>query len=179
DEPDHPKAIPFPPGQGARFRRDMEELIQEVQAEIRRAFDSAEYESRRLAIIHEGEREANRIWQQLEEEARARRFIVQRTPTGIITAPLTPLDKPYTQEQFAILPPEHKEQLEAMSRELQGRVNDALRRVRQVERATREELRRLERETGRYAAEHLIQNMKERYAQFPKVLEYLDQVQED
>ena len=49
-------------------------------------------------------------------------------------------------------------------------MNDALRRVRQVERATREALRQLERETGQYAMDHLIQAMKERYADFPGVL---------
>ena len=111
DEPDRPTALAFPPGTGARFRRDMEELVTEAQAEIRRAFDSEEYENRRLALIQQGEREATRIWQELEEEARARRFIVQRTPTGILTAPLTPLEKPYTPEQFAVLPEEQKERL--------------------------------------------------------------------
>src|SRR5690606_20056808 len=71
------------------------------------------------------------------------------------------------------------ERRDQMARELPARVNDALRRVRQVERATREALRQLERETGHYAIDHLIQAMKERYADFPGVLTYLDKVQAD
>src|SRR5690606_38791093 len=135
--------------------------------------------SRRLATMQQGETEAALIWRQLEEEARARRFIVQRTPTGIVTGPLSPLDKPYTPDQYAVLPESEKERLNQVRRELQGRINEALRRVRQVERATREKLRELERETAHYATDHLFQAMKERYQHYPDVLKYLDNVQAD
>src|SRR5690606_16384008 len=74
EEPDHPTALRFPPGEGAVFRRAMDELIEEIRTEIRRTFDSEEYESRRLATMQQGETEAALIWRQLEEEARARRF---------------------------------------------------------------------------------------------------------
>lgn len=179
DEPDRPTALAFPPGQGAHFRRDMEDLVEEAQTEIRRAFESEEYESRRLGLIQEGEEEAEAIWKQLEEEARAMRFIVQRSPTGIITAPLSPLDRPYSQEQFAVLPEETKERLNRLAQELRGRVNDAIRRIRQVERETREALRRMERETGHFAIDHLFQAMKAKYKDHPRVQEYLDKVQAD
>src|SRR5690606_30668771 len=147
---DRPTALAFPPGQGAHFRRDMEDLVEEAQTEIRRAFESEEYESRRLGLIQQGEEEAEALWKQLEEEARAMRFIVQRSPTGIITAPLSPLGRRYSQEQFAVLPEETKERLNRLAQELRGRVNDAIRRIRQVERETREALRRMERETGHF-----------------------------
>lgn len=179
DEPDRPTALSFPPGEGARFRRDMEEFVEEAQSEIRRAFESEEYESRRLALIQQGEKEANGIWQQLEDDARERRVVVQRTPTGIHTFPLSPLGKPYTPEQFAVLPEQEKERLSAANRELQALVNDAIRRVRYVERDTREKLRQLERETGRFAVDHLTQGMKERYERFPEATAYLDKVQAD
>lgn len=179
DEPDRPTALAFPPGQGARFRRDMEDLVEEAQTEIRRAFESEEYESRRLSLIQRGEREAEEIWQALEEEARAMRFIVQRSPTGIITAPLSPLDRPYSPEQFAVLPEEQKERLTQAGQELRGRVNDAIRRIRHVERATRDALRQMERETGHYAIDHLFQAMKARYQDFPRVQVYLEKVQAD
>lgn len=179
DEPDRPTALEFPPGQGARFCKDMEQLVEEARTEIRRAFDSEEYESRRLALIQQGEREAANIWHALEDEARAMRFIVQRAPTGIITAPLSPLDKPYSQEQYAVLPEEQKEKLSLAGQELRGRVNDAIRRIRHVEQETRDALRHMERETGRFAVEHLFQSLKERYGEFPRVQAYLDRVQAD
>lgn len=179
DEPDRPTALEFPPGQGARFCKDMEQLVEEARSEIRRAFDSEEYESRRLALIQKGEREAAGIWQALEDEARAMRFIVQRAPTGIMTAPLSPLGKPYSPEQYEVLPDEQKEKLASAGQELRGRVNDALRRIRHVEQQTRDALRRMEQETGRFAVEHLFQSLKDCYSAFPRVRAYLDRVQAD
>src|SRR5690606_32808966 len=65
------------------------------------------------------------------------------------------------------------------ARQMQARINDALRRIRKVERSTRQALRQLERETGLFAAEHLIQGLKEAYADNADVVDYLDQVKED
>lgn len=178
-QPDHPRALAFPPGQGARFRRDMDELIEELRTEISRAFDSEQYETRRGEIISQGEREAANIWRQLEEEARQNRLLLQRTPTGVLTVPLTPDGRPLTQEQFASLSEQARALWAEAARQMQARINDALRRIRKVERSTRQALRQLERETGLFAAEHLIQGLKEAYADNADVVDYLDQVKED
>ncbi len=177
--PDQPLSLTLPPGRGAELRRDMEELVEDLKTEIRRAFESEEWERRKNDLVAHFENTIGAHWEHLEETARALGFTVQRTPTGIFTIPLNSRGQPITPEDFSRLPEEDREALAEKSRELQAQVAETLRRVRNLEKDARAGLKQLERETALYAAGHLISQLKERYDDLPKVVAYLDAVQQD
>lgn len=179
DNPDQPKAVYLPPGRGSALRKDMEELVEDIKTEIRRVFDSEEWERRRGEFIDRFERKINETWEALEEEGRSKGFAVQRTPTGIFTIPLGADDQPITPDEFNRLPEKAKEELAARSRELQAQVAETIRRVRNLEKNARAGLKQLERETGLFAVGHLISQFKERCADLPEICHYLDRVQQD
>ncbi len=177
--PDQPTCLCFPAGRGSEFKRDMEELVEDIRTSVRRAFDSEEWDKRRAEIVERFERNIHRNWEALEEAAGRQGFAVQRTPTGIFTIPLARRGEPVTPEEFAALPEEEREALAAKSRELQDLVAETIRRVRNLEKEARAALRQLERETGLYAVGHLVGQLKEKYRELPPVLAYLDNVQQD
>jgi len=177
--PDSPMAISLPPGQGAAFRKDMEELVEDLKTEIKKAFESEEYERSRAELVARFEKAINAAWEELRIAAQQHGFAIQRTPTGIVSIPLSTGGEPLTAEEYAQLPEKMRETLATKSREVQNLVADTLRRVRNLEREARHALRELERETGLSNARHLIDHLREKYCHVPRVCEYLDQVLED
>src|SRR5687767_14835594 len=56
-DPYHPQALRFPPGQAKLFQAEMQDLIKAAKQAIRTAFDSDEYHARREATMKSLERQ--------------------------------------------------------------------------------------------------------------------------
>ncbi|HEY5975689.1 MAG TPA: ATP-binding protein, partial [Geobacteraceae bacterium] len=85
----------------------------------------------------------------------------------------------YTQEEYEALEPGAREALDAAGQELTDKLNDVLRQVRENEKATKDALAQMDREVGLSAVGHYIDPLREKYAESPKVVAYLEAVQED
>jgi lon-related putative ATP-dependent protease len=174
-----PVAISLPPGRGRAFRQDMSELITEVREGLRRTFASEVYERERADVVRQHEQRVGEVWQELERQVRGRGLVVQRTPTGIVTVPVDLQGHPISEEVFRALPEEDRARLTSGMRETQDLINDAMRRVRAIEREGRDALRDLERRTARYVIDGPAGRLREQYAQFPKVVAFLEAAEQD
>jgi len=174
-----PIAISLPPGRGRAFRHDMEELIAEVREGVRRAFASEVYEKQRAEILKKYEQSIGEIWQALEEQARGKGLMLQRTPTGIVTVPADLQGHPVPEETFRQLPEQDRTRLTNSMRELGDLINEALRKVRTLEREGRDALRDLERKVAQYMIDAPIARLREQYAEFPKVVTFLGAAEQD
>ncbi len=74
---------------------------------------------------------------------------------------------------------EAKKEIKTREEILVSELGEALREIRQADKATREELEKLEHETTLFTVSPRINEMKEKYAEFPDVVKYLDDVQQD
>jgi predicted ATP-dependent protease len=178
-QPDQPLAIPLPPGKGAEVRREVERLVDELKDAIRKLFASETFEAKRGGVIQQFEQQANAIWRDLEQEARRLGFALQRTPVGIVSVPISPSGEPLTEEQLTQLTPAHRQELERRARALQESVADATRRVRGIEREAKDAVRQLERDAVRSAAGHAVDALKQGYASYPEIVEWLDRFLND
>ncbi len=178
-DPNQPLALDFPPGEGRRFAAAMAALVEELRNAIRQVLTSEQFEIMKRQTLERLEAEASRVWQELEAVARQKGFLVQRTPLGITTVPVSPSGQPMTQEEFDRLPGLIKDRLAQANRELQEEVAEAVRKVRAVERQAREAVSQLEREAVLAAIREPIQRLRDRYRDLPKVVAYLDDLQED
>lgn len=177
--PHQPNVIRFPPGRACEFRRDMEKVIVDLQAAITLAFESEEYETHRREIAQQvGERQEARL-DRLREAAEKTGCVMVRTPTGLAFAPKTAEGETMSREQYNELPVEKQklidEGLEALNQQLQL----VMREVRLEEKAARETLRELDSRVTTYAAEHLVEEIREKWAAVPEVADYLGSVLKD
>ncbi len=177
-DPEQPVAIALPAGQGAQLARDMDEFVRAAQQAIPRAFESEEYDRRRREILEMLERQREELWSAVQEFAQQRGFALQATPAGVISVPLVQ-GRPIAPEAFELLPEPVREDLERKSQEIQERIGDTLREVRRLEKQTAERLRQLDREVALFAVGSLFDDLRERYANLPGVLAYLEEVRED
>jgi hypothetical protein len=178
-QPDFPMVLEFNAGEAAVFKKDIEELVQELRTEIKKTFDSEDFEARQAQIRRKFETRINDLWYGMENAALRKGFSVQKSSTGIFTVPIDQEGKPMPREEFLKLPEEKQAEINAQVQDVQAEVNDVLRKIRSLEKDMRKEIANVERETGLYSAGYLINQLKEDYKEYPKVGDYLDNVLED
>jgi len=176
--PNKPCALRLPPGKGAEFRRDMNDLLNHLKTEIPRALESEDFEREKNEVIQKYQAQRNEEMSKLEAEAAEVDLALRPTPTGLFLIPAFH-GQPLTQEQVAQLKPEQRQVFEKSAAEFQARMAEGMRKIKDMERETKAELEKLEQDTVMFAVGHFIDDLKEKYAQFSDVISYLDDVQND
>ncbi len=177
-EPDSPEYLRFPPGKAEVFRKDMETLVEELKIDLPRAFESKAYEEQKNSIIRKFQKRKEEIVSEIEERAKNASFALKHTPSGFVFVPLVE-GKPLTDEDMEKLTEEARKEIKTKEEILVSELAEAFREIRQADRATREELQKIEHETTLFTVSPRINELKEKYAEFPDVIEYLEEVQKD
>ncbi|MGC9357956.1 MAG: Lon protease family protein, partial [Anaerolineae bacterium] len=178
EESHKPKVIELPAGKGVQFRDDMEELVEELQTALSAAFESEEYQNRRQSIMEEFKQRQSEAFQQLQQKAEEKDVALIRTPAGIAVAPVRN-DEVLSPEEVQKLSEEEREQLQEEVQELQDDLQKILQQVPSWQREMQEKLNELNREMANFAVGGLIDELREKYADYTKIVEHLDAVQED
>jgi hypothetical protein len=88
ETPHKPRAIELPAGTGVQFRKDMEQLVEELRTALPAAFEGDEYQNRRQAIAEEFKERQEQAFKELQEKAQEQSLAVLRTPAGLAFAPV-------------------------------------------------------------------------------------------
>ncbi|OGQ81355.1 MAG: hypothetical protein A3F90_03570 [Deltaproteobacteria bacterium RIFCSPLOWO2_12_FULL_60_19] len=172
-DPDRPQAINIRRGWGKVLRRDMEALIQNLQREAKKTFESDEFGRQRQSLIEQMQRQQQQIMEGLIEEARHGGFALKLSPSGMALIPLK-LGKPMQEEEYLTLDPQEKGRLEESRRQIEDKVDEALRQGKRIEREINEQLDSLEQKAGEYLVRIPFGELTEKYRAYPKVLTYLE-----
>jgi lon-related putative ATP-dependent protease len=178
DQPGKPRAISLPPGMGTQFHDDMQRATEDLSTAMSAAFESEEYQTRRQSIAEEFQERQSEALEELQERVAEDDLALIRTPGGFVFAPV--------HDGNVLSPEEIQEMSEERRRELEQKVEsyqqDLQRVLRQVptwQRERQEKLNQLDREMAEFAVGGIIDELKEKYAGFPEVLNYLEAVQKD
>ena len=175
---DRPKALSLPAGRGARFKAAMDRFVEELKVEVPRVLESEEYQEEHERVEDEFRSRRQELFQELRQEAESRGFALVQTPQGIGMAPIVD-GNVITPEQFNQLEEEKRRQIEQRQEELQDTVRDTMRRVQQLQREAREQLRKLDQQVVGFAVNHMIEELKRDYAGLEGVVAFLDAVRAD
>jgi len=173
-----PRAIRLPVGKGVEFRQDMERLVEELHTTLSAAFESEEYQTRRQVVVEEFQEQQAQAFESLQQQAQERGFALLRMPAGLAFAPMRD-GEVLSPEDVQQLSEEDRRQLEEKVEVLQEALQKILRQVPGWQRERREKIGALDREMANLAAGDLIDELREKYADFPAVLEHLNAVQQD
>ncbi len=178
DEPHKPQAINMPPGKGVAFRKDMEDLVEELRHALPTAVESEEYQTRRQALQEEFQEQQAEAFEELQKQAEEQDVAIIRAPAGLAVVP-TKDGEPLSSEDIEELSEEEQERLKAQVEEIQEELEKILRQVPSWQREMRERMRELDREIAQFAVGGLIDELREKYAEFDAVTAYLDDVEQD
>jgi lon-related putative ATP-dependent protease len=177
--PDVPRALSLPPGTGMTFQKDMEELITALRQEIPKIFESKEYEKQRTKILEDFQQKQKEYFTRLEKEAKERDFTLRKTVSGIVLVPVKKTGETLSEEEYENLEPKVKKKIETIGRELQEKLDDVIRTVREEEKKIKDVMKDLERQATLSSVGHRIDELKSKYKDNPEVLTYLEEVKED
>lgn len=178
NDKDNPLAVALPPGQGRIFQQDMDELVKDLRSVIPKAFESSDYEQQKDQVVEDAQAKLQETFNALEIEARGAGFMLKQVPGRFLLVPAKE-EKALTPEEFEQLPLEERHSFEERGQKLEKKLEDALHAGRVLEKDAKEKVVSLEKQIAMYAALPQIQRLKEKYAGFPKITEYLDNVLKD
>jgi len=174
-----PVALRLPAGRGIAFRRDMEQLIEELGSAIPAAFESDEYRSRTEELEEElKDRQADTL-NELRKEAIAQHVELLKTPTGFAFAPTDSNNEVLDPEKFSGLPEREQKRIQNIVAILQDKLKKILTQFPAWRKETMEKIRALDREMAQSTISPLVEALKERYRDLSDVLVYLDAVERD
>lgn len=179
EQPHRPKALQLPAGKGKGLQRSMEQLIEELENAIPAAFESEDYRSRVEELEEELKERQSDALDELRDRAKQQSVSLMNTPAGFAFAPIGEDDRVLSPEQFEQLPDSDKKRIQRIVEGLQERLQKLMRQFPVWLKETKEKGKALNREVGRFAVNHLIDDLKSQYHALPDVLAYLDAVQKD
>jgi len=178
EQPGEPIALNLPAGKGTGFCHQVEELLEDLRENIPKAFDGEDYERQKSVYVKEFQEARSQLLEELNQAALDKGFSLKRTSSGFITIPLQEGEQ-ISEEDYAKLDQEKKDELEKKSTEVQLKALEIMRRIQKVEKAMREKLKELDQRIGLAAIGHLFSELLEEYDQYPLVKKYLKAYQED
>jgi lon-related putative ATP-dependent protease len=178
DQPHKPNAISLPAGRGALFKKDMEQLTEELRVAIPAAFESDDSRARMEALEAEFKARGDKAFADLQNRAAEKNTGLIRTPMGLALAPVHD-GEVLGPEEYQKLPEAEQETRRADMEVLQSELQDILRQMPKWETEHRERARALSREIATFSVTHLIDELRNAYKDLPDVLAHLDAVQDD
>jgi len=176
--PHRPIAIELPPGRGAGLSKDMARLVDELRSNIPAVFEGDEYRSKTDSIDAEFKERHEKAFSTLGDEAIAQGVALLRTPAGFSFAPVKE-GEVMGADDFAKLPEAEQQRIKGAIEALQTKLERLIRDTMRWRKERTERVRELNREMTLFAVGHLVDELKQRYAEWPRVVEYLDAVQHD
>lgn len=182
-QPHKPRALKLPSGKGEEFKQRMEKLVDYLKSAIPALFEGDEYRTKLNAIQEEFSSRQDAAFKELGEDAERQQIVLLRTPEGFAFAP-TRSDETQDHEvippaEYEKLPDEEKKRIERAIAGLQERLEKLMQQMPKWRRERHERIKQIDRETLSSTVSHVIDDLKEHYADLPKVLAYLDEVQKD
>ncbi|RYD03650.1 hypothetical protein N752_18045 [Desulforamulus aquiferis] len=166
------------PGDGMKFQRDMLKLVNDIKGNVPKVVEDKEHSQKKDEVFQEIQQELDNAIKQLKEDARESQFMMKTSEEGIFFIPLKE-GKPMSQEQFQSLPSEEKQILENKLQELQKRTEKIGHSGRLMEEQAEKVINNLDRQMILEKVLPLIQQIKGKYASYPKLMSYLDSLMED
>ena len=177
-DPNRPRALSLPPGQGQRLRQAMQRFVAELSKAVSAALESEDYRSRLDAIQKEAKQLEDGALQALGDSAAAQGVALLRTPQGFAFAPMKD-GKPLPVDGFEQLDLQERERLTELIARLGERLHQVLHELPRQRRQMQQRIREATRDAMAMAAGHLIDELKERFAGQPQVHAFLDDVRRD
>jgi len=185
--PDMPRLIRLPAGQGRNLKKDMDKVIEYLVKNIPSIFESKDYQRRRNDVIKGLKNKQKELIKSFEKEISEKDFTLIQLQFGVFTKPaILPVidDKPVNFDQLTDLvekkriPNKKLQELKKIHSELTDKMGTVFKEMRNIEKEIRERLKSLDNEVVTPLVEHMINDIKERYKN-DKLNEYLDEVKEN
>lgn len=173
-----PHALKLPAGKGKLLHKDMAALVENVSKSIAQAFSSKEYAARRNEITGAFTQKRETLTESFKQKAQSQGFLLQSTPVGIALVPSRD-GQPIPDEEWEKISKKDKNKLRQQREQLAKELQDLTNELRNEEKETGKKLESTDREVVDFTISHLFVDLRQKYADLSRVIEYFNQVEQD
>lgn len=173
-----PIALELPTGLGKELQQDMLNLVEQLRFSIPAIFESKEYRARIHQIDHEYEEREEQTIEALKEEAAKNEMGVSRTPNGFTVVAMRNGEVLSTQDLEQLHESEYRRR-EKDAAELRDKLTIILEGMGDWYKEKYKKEKAIENEFCTSIVRSSIKDLKNKYAECMKVIEYLSNVQKD
>jgi lon-related putative ATP-dependent protease len=177
-DPHRPRRLILPTGRATTLRDAMKHLIAELRVALPAAFEREDYRTRREVIDQQFKHRHEEAFGALQRKAEQKSIGLLRTPMGLALAPIRN-GEVIPSDVFQRLPAEDRERTKAEIEALQAELEAIVRKIPDWERAHRDAVRQLNRDTTAGVVRHLLQEVRAAFTDLPDVVAYLGEVESD
>ena len=186
-KPSEPLAVSVSAGKGKKLSDDLDELLQDLKTVISRAFEQSQYEETKTRLIKEFQEKAGAIMDKLKARAEREHFSLKRTPQGFVNIPLVkdkdeegkPIVRELKPEEYEALDPAKQKKYQAKSEKISQRTLTGMREIRDMEKALKETLSKLDAEMCRTAISPIMEELRGKYAENEALQKWFDAMTDD
>jgi lon-related putative ATP-dependent protease len=175
---DKPIAIALPAGRARKFQDAMHKLIDDLNSALPAAFQGEDYQTRRGAIDEAFQKRQDEAFSALRAKAAEKNIVILRTPGGFALAPARN-GQVVPPDEFNTWPEDKRREVQGIVEILEKDLEHIVHQIPQWERERRDEVRQLNRETAKYAVDHLIDEVKGPFEDISRIIEHIEAARAD
>ena len=183
DQPERPRALRLPAGQGRALRQGMQQWAKTLEAEIPKRLAAPDIKAEAERIARTFQSEEARAFSALDAFARERRFRLTREGEQMVFTLLGQGGEAITDQEAQALSPAQRQAIEQAEQELRAEIVRFLDRTRPLERTRDEALEQLHRQTAKPLVDHALdpirQSLRKQIKDAVKLSHWFDQVQRE
>jgi len=175
DAPDKPIALRLPQGMARQLRHDMAQMVEDLLGIMPSTFQSDEYQARVQELGEKYQTREREAFGALAERAKDQQIAMIQTPSGYTLAPMKDgeIIKP---PDFEALPePEQAHAMEVIEG-LKEELKIIVRQLPNWKKESRDLFKELNKEFSELAIDPVMQELKEKYQDYPDVITYLESI---
>ncbi len=185
--PDMPKAIVLPAGEGRKFKKAMADLTSTIKSTIEQVLTSQEFKNTIKGVAEEFRNRQKEMFNRIQLKSQEEGFSLVQVQMGTMTRPVflpnfqnepTPLEKLESMVESGEFPKERFEELKEKSFQLNSELDNIQRAAFSIEKDLRKKIEEMETDAVRPAIEEQIESVRAAF-DFEGVSEYLDEVKSD
>ena len=179
DDPDRPRAVSLPAGQGRGFKTALAKAVSDMREEIPARFEREAYLAQKQNLMRGYNADRESVIDEMEDRAKGEGYSLFVDDQGGFT--LYPLleGKVVSDEEFERLDPDLKKSLKAKGDALLEEMGTALRRLSKEERGYRDREKDLERDAAGEVADAALAQFAELRAENPAIDQFLTAMRAD
>jgi len=156
----------------------MRELVDDLKTALPAVFQGEDYQSRRGAIDQAFQSKQQAAFAAFHEKAAAKNIAMVRTPTGFTLAPLQN-GKIVLPDEFNGWPDNRRHEIQELIQGLETELEQVIRQIPRLEMERRDDIRKLNRDTARFAVSQSIDEARSKFTDLPQVTAHLEAARTD
>ncbi|MDU1540329.1 MAG: AAA family ATPase [Paeniclostridium sordellii] len=174
-----PIALSFKSGQGKLFKKDIEEIVEKLKAEVPKIFSTKEYEYHNRLLMTELENNIQNILSKLNEIAKPRGFRFEVTERGLISIPIKEDGSILGEDELGNLTAQQIKALREEGLKLNQDSKEYINEIKLCEESYKEKLDELDKYVGKSLVGFYETYLIDKYGEYEKVKNYISDLCDD